>query len=230
MEGDGVNRISKRDVRVLAVVSMLLAAALGVQDAAVASHCTNSVDWDIQGEDVDRNTAPDGIRGNININNFDTAQHLSIRSVYIFAASGALAEVGWHQGHKDNPNGERVINVYWITDGVAHHEHYTSSTLTPGSTHEFKTHDADGDRIWSFAYDASGIVNHYINMYNGRAGTLSEVKCSSDNAYAHFTQLQNYMGDWTDFASLSNVVDENPNYCFDWVSKTNHYVRENGNC
>lgn len=195
---------------------------------ARASHCTGSdvVDWDLEAEDTGRPNLF-GVKGNIYVNDFGAAQHRSVRSVYIFFNTNNFAEVGWHVGHEVFPT-ELVVNKVWVSNGAPDHEHFTSPTLDPNTTHEWKIHDENVNRSWSFAYDGNPLGNQFILMDYGRPGTLTEVHCKKDSAWAHFTSLKDCLTAciWQPFAQLSQVEDENPNYCFQKISNSEHYVKQ----
>jgi hypothetical protein len=181
-------------------------------------------DWDIEGYDAARGDTLRGIRGTIKVNDFSGPQWRSIRSVNIFKSSNNYAELGWHA-----EGTQYVVNKVFTRDGVYYHQHIARASLTPGTYHSFKVHDANGDRRWSFAYDGDALGDESVpNMGKGLAFTLSEVHCELDSAWAHFKDLDDCTNSgcpWNHFGGLAKLLDENPDYNFDKVDNSEHYVR-----
>jgi hypothetical protein len=98
--------------------------------------------------------------------------------------------------------------------------------------YEFKIHDGDGNKYWSFVAAGNTLGNIFANFSTGSALTNSETHCEdTDNVYAHFSQLRdcgqaipcNY-GNWQ---NLQLFFDDNSRYYMAKDSDTEHHVREN---
>jgi hypothetical protein len=82
--------------------------------------------------------------------------------------------------------------------------------LPANTDHEFKAHDQDSDRWWSFAYDGSTMGNEYVDMPYGYPLSESERACTSDSLWAHFYNLKRLQCvgcTWVAYSSLSQYID-----------------------
>lgn len=97
--------------------------------------------------------------------------------------------------------------------------------------HEFKTHDQNGDKYWSFAYDGNPLGNEYVNMTSGMTVSESERGCTTDSLWAHdsgLSKLNAVNGSWQPYGALSQYIDTptQNNYDFCRVSNTEYYVKQ----
>lgn len=213
-------------VRVVLVATMMIS-AIGAFTAEYAwAGCGGTIKWDYVGG-YEGSTARYGNRARILVNNFASAQYMSWRMVWILKSSNNNAETGW-QVQEALGNQDAHPFKTWVTDGVK--DSYTASvSLTKGQLHEFKVHDQNGDKNWSFAYDGNPLGNHYVNMSSGTPISESERNCTSDSLYARVTSLSkinSVNGSWTPYGSLSQYVDTATDYNFCRVSNTEFYVKK----
>ena len=169
-----------------------------------------------------------GTRADIYVNNFQQNQYDSWRQVSILLNSNNWAEAGWFSTLGGTPHPFKS----WKNGGVFGEQHL-SANLSTDMSHEFKVHDANGNRHWSFAYDGNAMGDEFVDFNVGESISQAERNCTSDSLFANFRNLDRItcVGcTWTNYQSLYQYVNSTPGsgnaYEFCRLSNTGYNVRQ----
>ena len=163
------------------------------------------------------------------MNNFSENQTRVWRSVAIFNNGDNFAETGWVL--RTDIFGDQHQRPYktWYNLGVPHEEIITDVWFSPGTTHEFKVHDQNGDQNWSFAYDGTPFPsgNEPMAMTQGTPISEAERRCTDDSLRANFSSLnkincQNCS--WVAYVDVEKYINTTNNWKFCRRSDTRYEV------
>lgn len=171
-----------------------------------------------------------GTRADVYVNNFGQNPYDSWRAVGIFLNSNNFVETGWFQTQNDNtPHPYKT----WKSGGVIDSVDFYGIDLNDDAFHEFKAHDQNGDRHWSFAADGNPLGNEFADFSLGDSRSSSERSCTSDSLYANFRQLNRIscVGcSWLPYESLYQYKDTPMTNDYDFCRLSNTSFDVGINC
>jgi hypothetical protein len=167
-----------------------------------------------------------GNKANVLVNNFTQQQQNTFRSVTIWQSNSFSAEVGWFV----NPSVTPLPRAYktWVNDGFGFTVNGTQNIFPLGEAHEFKVHDQNHDRMWSFAWDGNALGNQTVNFDWGFPLDQSERCNTPDNLFAHFSSLQRITApnaSWTNYSDVVQYIDNTSAFAFCRASATDFSVK-----
>jgi len=168
-----------------------------------------------------------GNKANVLVNNFTQQQQQNtFRSVTVWQSNNFSAEVGWFV----NPSVTPLPRPYktWVNNGFGFTLNGTSNIFPLGQAHEFKVHDQNHDRMWSFAWDGTALGNQLVNFDWGFPLDQSERCNTPDNLFAHFSGLQRITApnaSWTNYSNVVQYIDNTSAFAFCRASATDFSVK-----
>jgi hypothetical protein len=220
----------RRIQRVLMAFVLAVAAfagwAVGLAAAPAWASCGGQVAHQAVGGNESSNSRL-GDKANVLVDSFGSYQYQTWRAVGVLKNSSYFAEAGWLTAEVAGNQGHHPYKT-WVNNGVVNTVIYVGAELSTGTNHEFKTHDQNHDHYWSFAYDGIAMGNEFVDMDWGMPITESERACTTDSLYAHFLALQAIRCtncSWQAYHSLSQYVDNSPDFRFCKISSTEYWVK-----
>jgi hypothetical protein len=214
------------------VVSILAAVAVAVgvlgagPGAAWATDCS-PVHRQVEGADDFPSDVGNllGIHSTILVNDFDSPQCDTNRSIFVIHNSDNWLELGWIKATDQHV-------VYWNRreDGMTN-PHVTDYTPPGGVDRDFKISNGNQDHNWQIIYGGETINDsaHQSYTVGHLVLTNSEKHGASDNLFAHFDHIQvcttQTNCNFDDPSDIRKYYDNSDGW--DWCkdSKTEHYVR-----
>jgi hypothetical protein len=124
------------------------------------------------------------------VNDFNSNQHQTWRSVIIIQNANNLVEIGWYTeaGQTSHPY------KTWVDSGVFRTAKYGPGySLSQDTYHKFQVNDSDDDDLYDFSVDdqslgASILVT--IGVNHAEAWSQSERRCTKDSLWTHVKNLR----------------------------------------
>ena len=221
----------KRSVSFLLTPALALGWILTLGSGPALASCSGSIIHDaVGGNEKAVSIVRQGDRADVLVNNFNQNQHRVWRAVALLQSGNNFLEAGWVL--RVDIFGDQHQRPYrtWVNLGIPSEVIIGDVWFTPGTTHEFKVHDQNGDQNWSFAYDGIGMGNEAMSMTWGLPVTEAERGCTDDSLKADFSGLSKINCDncsWTSYDDVEKYIDTTGGeWKFCGRSKTRYEVKQ----
>jgi hypothetical protein len=220
------------------LATIVAAALIGLWPTGALAGCSGSTSTHlaigVAGTTPGSGASVYGHKLNVWVNNFDSSQYNTWRSIVLLRSSSFSLEVGWTLN--ENDAGDQKAHVYrrWVNDGVVRHTHWYGQEVSPRDDyHAAAVKDPNHDKDWTFLFDNDAYGDdEYVNISGTQGVFISEAEswCSTDSLWAHFKDIKFLRGDgaWIDPGTLSGYTNNTPNYSLCIApSLTAYHVKQN---
>jgi hypothetical protein len=158
-----------------------------------------------------------GVRSNVLVSSSASCQRVS--SVYVFSGTrNSVFEFGIVHGYSsctDQVYSTPRPFAVWDTGSTATGcRVFEQRTPVPGNLESIRGSDVDQNTYWGSWYKGDELQPSGVNLdfSAGPGGVNVENGHPSDNGYARFDDVQEYLSAWSNFDSISAYVDISPGY------------------
>jgi hypothetical protein len=166
-----------------------------------------------------------GLRGDVVVSNLEHCNRVSSLAVFSdlnSAGDGVFVEFGWVLGWancNDTWSASPRLFVWWSNNGDGNVRHCQMLPKDPGASnvsHSMRLADVQPDQEWNAYYDGDLLENSVINTNwsSGAAVVNSERSNDQDSAYADFSNMEEYIDQWSAFDNIRLSDPLDPGYQF----------------